>query len=176
MKQSRAPEIALCAIFSAVTATLIKLVWIPIPATGGGFNFSDIAIYFAAFSFGPWIGGIVGGLGGAIGDLWAGFPEYSGITFFAHGLQGLLAGLLADRKGRTGMVLGWLAGTIAMVAVYFAGQFWILRKGPAAWVEVPPNILQNVAGAVVGTTLFYAVRRAYPPVMRVGRPTEWHEG
>jgi hypothetical protein len=38
----------------------------------------------------------------------------------------------------------------------------------AAAVEVPGNIIQNIAGGVVGIPLVLAIRKAYPPVNQIG--------
>ena len=53
----------------AVTTVFTTAVRIPIPATQGYVNFSDVAIFFVALAFGPWVGLIAGGLGTAIADI-----------------------------------------------------------------------------------------------------------
>ena len=44
-----------------------------------------------------------------------------------------------------------------------------------ALAEVLPNLGQNVGGALIGIPLFYAVRKAYPPILRLGKPRSWQE-
>jgi hypothetical protein len=41
--------------------------------------------------------------------------------------------------------------------------------------EVPVNLVQAVAGAVVGIPLTLAVRKAYPPVDQIGGGRSWTE-
>ena len=175
MRKGRVFLIAITAIMIAVTAVFTLLVRVPIPATQGYFNFSDVAVYFAAFSFGPWIGLIAGGVGAALADVIGGWAQYAPLTFFAHGLQGLVAGFLGRGRGLTGLLVAWAVGTTVMVGVYFVGEFWVLGLGPEAWAEVPANLIQNVAGGLVGIPLYYAVRKAYPPIVQMGRPMEWRE-
>jgi len=45
----------------------------------------------------------------------------------------------------------------------------------AAAAEAPFNITQNVAGALIGIPLVYAVRRAYPPINQIGFGKTWEE-
>ncbi|MBC7236890.1 MAG: ECF transporter S component [Chloroflexi bacterium] len=176
MSRSRALGIAIAAIMIAVTAVFTILVRVPIPATQGYFNFSDVAVYFAAFSFGPVVGLIGGGVGAAVADLLGGYPQWALLTFLAHGLEGLVAGLLGRNKGLSGLILAWLAGTVTMMGLYFLGEGLVLTGWGPAVAELPFNLIQNVVGGLVGIPLFYAVRRAYPPIAQIGRGAEWREG
>jgi hypothetical protein len=45
----------------------------------------------------------------------------------------------------------------------------------AAALEAPGNFLQNVAGALIGIPLVYAVRRAYPPITQIGLGKTWKD-
>ena len=54
--------IPLIAIMTAVTTVLTMFVKIPTP-TRGYLNLSDTMIFFSSYAFGPWVGGIIGGLG-----------------------------------------------------------------------------------------------------------------
>ena len=53
--------IPLIAIMTAVTTVLTMFVKIPTP-TRGYLNLSDTMIFFSSYAFGPWVGGIIGGL------------------------------------------------------------------------------------------------------------------
>lgn len=172
--------IAITGIMIAVVAVFTRFIVIPIGT--GFFNFSDVAIYFVAFTFGPWIGFVAGGVGAALADISLGYSQFAILTFFAHGLEGLVAGYLgsdgspmARLVGRGGvrlrMLLGWLAGTVVMVGLYFVGEASVPAMWgglPQALTEWPFNVLQNLAGGIVGIPLFLAVRRAYPPITQMG--------
>jgi len=177
MSKSRASFIALAAILIALTTVFTLVIRVPITATGGYLNFSDAVIYFASFTFGPWIGLIAGGIGTGLADLLGGFAAFAPLSLLAHGLEGLVAGAIAQEKTPLRLILGWLAGTIVMVGIYFLGEglFYGIGWG-AALAEVPWNLLQNLVGGLVGIPLFYAVRKAYPPITRMGQPSEWREG
>lgn len=164
-------DIALTAVMIALVAVVTRFLIFPIGQ--GYFNFSDTAVYFTAFTFGPWIGFLAGGIGAALADLSAGYAAFAPLTLLAHGLQGLAAGWVV-RKGRGApvqrMVVAWLAGTVVMTSIYFLGEYFGARLGwggPAqAVAELPFNLLQNIAGGVIAIPLALLVRRAYPPLAR----------
>jgi uncharacterized membrane protein len=171
---SPALRIATIAILTAVTAVLTFLVRIPVPATKGYFNLGDTVIYFTAFTLGPVSALLTGGLGTAIADL-IGYPSFAPISLFVHGLQGLVAALVAviplggRRTPRTfspSWLLAVIAGTAVMCGGYLAAESVMVGFG-AALVELPFNLLQNLVGAVVGISLSLAVRKAYPPVLEL---------
>ena len=168
--------IALTAVMIAVTAVFTLLVRVPIPATQGYFNFSSVAITFAGLAFGPWVGLIAGGLGTGLADVVGGYAQWAGISFFAHGLYGLLVGYFGRRRTASGILLGWVLGSLVMVGIYYLGAAAILIGDWAVpLVEVPINLVQAAAGAIVGIPLFYAVRRAYPMLDQIGRRATWTE-
>jgi uncharacterized membrane protein len=165
--------IAIIAVMIAVTFVFTTIVRIPITATGGYFNFSDVVIYFSAFAFGPWAL-IIGGVGTALGDLMGGYPQWAAISFLAHGLEGFAAGWLGQGRGQRAMIVAWLAGTVVMCGLYLLGGS-VLAGWGAALLELPWNILQNVVGGAVGIPLVLAVRRAYPPLTQMLGGRVWRE-
>jgi len=161
-------RVAITAVMIAAVAVFTRFIVIPVGT--GFFNFSDVAIYFAAFAFGPWVGLAAGGVGAALADISLGYSQFAILTFFAHGLEGLIAGYLGKDQPMSRMLLAWAAGTIVMVGIYFVGEYAVPAMWggpPQALTEWPFNIVQNVAGGVVGIPLVLAVRRAYPPISRM---------
>ncbi len=168
--------VALAAVMIAVTAVFTLLIRVPIPATQGYFNFSDVAITFAGLAFGPWVGLVAGGLGTALADVVGGYAQWAPLSFLAHGLEGLLIGYLGRRRAFSFILLGWFLGSLAMVGLYYLGGAAILiGDWTVALAEVPVNLLQAAAGGLVGIPLYYAVRRAYPPLEQLGRGVTWTE-
>lgn len=164
-------DIAITALMIALVAVVTRFLIVPIGA--GFFNLSDTAVYFTAFTFGPWIGFLAGGIGAALADLSAGYASFAPLTFLAHGLQGLVAGLIVLRGPGSliaRMILAAVAGTLTMAGVYFLGEYFGANLGwggPAqALTELPFNLLQNVLGAAIAIPLSLLVRRAYPPLNR----------
>jgi uncharacterized membrane protein len=160
--------LAVTAMMTAVVFVLTSIVRVPTPAKGY-IHLGDVGVFFAAFAFGPWIGGIAGGLGTGLADIVGGFPLWAPFSLVIHGLQGLVVGWMSRRwQGAKGLVLSALVGGMIVVIGYLAAG--ILLSGVGAAVgELPLNVIQVSAGAVVGVPLFVAVRQAYPPITRLGR-------
>ncbi len=157
-------KIASLAILIAVTTVFTYIIRIPIAPTRGYINFGDVAIFFTAITFGPVTAFLAGGLGTALADLFAGYAQWAPITFFAHGLQGLVIGLILRKKiNIISIVISFLAATIVMAGIYYITAGFMYGFGPAL-TEIPGNILQNIAGIAVGLPLAAAVKRAYPPI------------
>lgn len=165
-----ARTVAVTAIMIAVVAVFTLAIRVPFAPTRGYFNFSDVAVFFAAFAFGPWIGLIAGGVGAGLADIIGGYAQFALLTFFAHGLEGLVAGYVGRGQGWPRMLLGWALGAIIMLGLYFVGEAFVFGMGigPALGEALTINIPQVVAGAIVGIPLVLAVRRAYPPISRIG--------
>ena len=164
-------RIAAVGVLTALTA-VIGFIRVPLPATQGIFTLADIAIFFAAFALGPWSAAIAGGLGTALIDLIGGTAQYAPASFVVHGLEGLIAGIIAlAAKGRISTVIFWIlagiAGTAMMTGGYLLAETLFYGGFPKAVTEVVFNMAQGAVGAVGGALLTIAVRRAYPPLQRL---------
>jgi uncharacterized membrane protein len=161
-------KISSIAVLSAIVAIFTIVVRIPIAPTKGYVNLGDVAIYFTAFIMGPVSALIAGGLGTAFADILSGYGQWAPISFVVHGLQGLIVGLIYTKVVKKNIVITsifcFLAGTVIMATGYFISSAFIVGA-QAALVEVPGNVLQNVAGIFGGTILAQAVQKAYPPVV-----------
>jgi uncharacterized membrane protein len=166
--------VAITAVMSAVIYVLTRMVQIPTPARGY-IHLGDAAIFFSSFAFGPWVGGIAGALGTALADVTTGYPQWAPFSFVVHGLQGVVVGLVvygvSRSAGRPGqaewyrLLLAVGLGSLVVVVGYFiAGT--VLMGAPTALTEIPANIIQALSGGLIGTPLFVAVRRAYPPLVQ----------
>ena len=158
--------IPLIAIMTAVTTVLTMFVKIPTP-TRGYLNLSDTMIFFSSYAFGPWVGGIIGGLGPALSDLISGYPQWAIFTFIIDGLQAVLVGLLVREFKPANVVIGSLVAGVWKVFGYFIAGGILSGLGPALG-EIIGNSFQMVVGLIVGFSLFSAVRKAYPPLVRLG--------
>ena len=170
LAHSPAFRVAALAILTAVTAVFTYIVRIPVAPTRGYLNLGDVAIYFTAFTFGPVTALVSGGLGTALADVISGYAQWAPISLLVHGLQGLVAGMIAGFRPASGSRVFnpyWLAaaaaGTVVMCGGYLLAGNFMVGLG-AALVELPGNLLQNLAGVAGGIPLAMAVRRAYPPV------------
>jgi uncharacterized membrane protein len=152
-----------------VGLTLIHLTTTP---TGGYVHLGDIAVYFASFAFGPWIGMIAGGLGAGLADILSGYPSFAPLSLVVHGAQGFVAGWIASRDPHLVrwplLVLAVLAGAAIVIGGYYAGESLIpVLGGPAeALGEILGNLAQEAFGAL-GIVVYIAVARAYPRIRQM---------
>ena len=157
--------LAIAAVMTAIVFVLTRLVQVPTPARGY-IHLGDAGIFFSAFAFGPWVGVIAGGLGTALADVTSGYPQWAVFSFLIHGAQGWVVGWLSQRwPGLGGLVLSAVVGCVIVVAGYFVAGSLMMGVG-AAVGELPLNIIQVSAGALIGVPLYLAVRAAYPPIAR----------
>lgn len=152
-------EISLAAVFTALVAVTTLIVRVPVPMTGGYINIGDVMIFTAALSMGWLIGGTAGGLGSAIADM-IGFPVFAPFTLVIKGLQGFLAGRIADGVSMKKDIAAWIIGSIVMIGGYFVAEAYVMQLGvAAAFAEVPGNFMQVAFGGIVGVPLGRLIRR-----------------
>ena len=164
-KKFDARLVALVAVMTAVVFVLTRMVQIPTPARGY-IHLGDAAIFFTAFAFGPWVGGIAGGLGTALADITSGYAQWAVFSLLVHGFQGWLVGAMVKRQPEWHRLLVAVgAGCVVVVVGYFIAGTILMGIG-AALSEIPANIIQAISGGLVGVPLFLAVRRAYPPLVQ----------
>jgi len=158
-------RLSLMAIMTALVAVGTLIIRVPNPM-GGYFNVGDVMVFVSALAFGPLIGSFAGGVGSAISDM-IGFPVFVIPTLVIKGTEGLLAGLIANRKSAFRDILAVVVGGSEMIAGYFLIEFFPLQWGLGlALAEVPGNIAQIVIGGLVGIPIAYLVRRRLPEILK----------
>jgi len=161
-------RMSLIALMGALIFVLTALARIPVPATGGYVHLGDAAITFTAYAFGPWVAMFAGGMGTAMADM-LGYPQWAIFSLLVHGAQGLAMGWIVQKRiNAATVVLSVIAGTVIIVAGYFAAGIVLVGIG-AATLELIPNTLQGLSGGLIGVPLYLAVRRAYPPLASYSR-------
>jgi uncharacterized membrane protein len=163
---------ALMGVMAALVAVTTFAVQIYIPATRGYLNFGDIMIFVSALTFGPVIGGFAGGVGSAISDVAGGYAYFAPYTLVIKGVEGFIAGLISNRISYRRDVLGVIIAGTEMITGYFLAEFFPLQTGWAALSEVPANIVQIVAGGVVGLPIASVIRKRLPEVLKPVKTNE----
>lgn len=161
-KQKTVIQISLMAVMSALVAVGTLIVRIPNPM-GGYFNVGDVMIFVSALTFNPLIGGVAGGLGSAIADI-IGFPVFAVPTLIIKGLEGLLAGLITNKKSIYRDIIAVLVAGAEMVTGYFLVEVYLWGIG-AALAEVPANIAQIALGGLIGIPVALVLRRRLPELI-----------
>jgi len=166
-------KIASIVILSAIVTIFTYAVRIPVAPTGGNLNFSDVAIFFTAFTFGPIPALIASAIGTSAANLISGYAQWAPFTFFIRGLEGFLIGVVYNifmkENSRInniflqGFLCFLVGGTVMVMGYFIAGTFMV---GPgAALLGIPGDVVQALVGVVGGMSLAVAIKKAYPPVI-----------
>lgn len=151
-------QLARLALLIALVAAATLVLRLPMPATEGYLNLGDALIIAGALLSGGRVGGLAGGLGSALADLYGGYTHWAPFTLVIKGGEGLLIGWLGQGRGwlfRTGVAA---LGMAWMVLGYFAVEFKLYGPGPA-WGSLWGNTLQGAASLVCGLPLAVALQR-----------------
>ncbi len=167
--------VALAGVMFALVFVMTYVPKVPI-GPGGYVHLGDAAIYATSFLFGPVVGFFAAAVGTAFSDLAAGYGSYAPGTFVIHGLQGLVAALIAWRRGLRSMIVAVVVGGAIVVVGYFLYQWVVLGEGLGpAGAALWPNTFQVVTGGILGVLLTTAVQRAFPPAASFGQRPTWTE-
>jgi len=158
----RTYEIAVIAVMSALTlvATMISINFAP---TGGYFNLGDVIVVTTALLFGSTIGGLAGGLGSALADVYLGYGVFAPFTLVIKGTEGFVVGYLAGGKediSRNLKIIAWLIGGIIIIVGYWIAEVLFLGMSiQSATVEaLTINILQAII-SILGIPISDQVRK-----------------
>jgi uncharacterized membrane protein len=165
----RAPlQLALAGVFGALVFVVTFIFQVPIPATGGYFNFGETIIYVAALTFGPLTGALAGGVGAMLSDALLA-PQYAFGTLVIKMVEGALVGFsgmkLQKRLSSFAVAasLSIVVGGLEMVAGYFVYEQVVLGVPfLVALSEVPANLAQMAISLVIALPLVVAVLRVFP--------------
>jgi len=167
-------RIAFLAVSTVLVFLVTRLAYVPISAFNGQvFDLGDVMIFTFAWTFGPGVGAFAGGIGSALSD--ASLPSpFAPFTLVIKGAEGFLAGFVVRRASLSNAkprsifgwrTLSWILASSAMVGGYFLTNWIGLGYGFfVALYEVPFDILQVVAGGLVGAPLSRYLRNALPVV------------
>jgi len=158
-------EIALVAVFSALTAILTGMTGLMLPTLTGGYtHIGDTAIYVAALLFGAKVGGCVGIIGPVAADLLVGYPRWF-VTVLAHGSQGFIAGLGKGKNKITQIVLLALSGVVMSTVYFFVNIF--IKGVPIAVISFARDLFgQSLVSIILALVATKAVEKALPAIMK----------
>jgi len=165
-RKSPVVRVAVLAIMASVVCVATMLIQIPIPQTKGYINIGDTMIFVTALTFGAVAGGFAGGVGSALADVLSGYAYFAPITLIVKGIEGLLAGLITNKKKVARDVIAVAIGGSEMILGYFLAEFYILGVEWGALAEVPGNIFQILAGGIVGIPLALVLRKRLPEILK----------
>jgi uncharacterized membrane protein len=158
-------EIAVVAVFSALTAVLTGTTGLILPSPTGGYtHVGDTAIYVAALLFGAKVGGLVGVIGPVAADILVGYPRWF-VTVLAHGTQGYIAGLGKGRGTAPQVFLLAISGFVMATCYFFVNIF--IKGYPLALISYARDLFgQSLVSIILGLVLTKAVEKTLPSLLR----------
>jgi len=85
-------KISITAIMTVLVCVATMMISVYLPATYGFFNIGESMVYVSAILFGPYVGGISGGVGSMLADLFLGYAIYAPGTLIIKGIEGFVVG------------------------------------------------------------------------------------
>ncbi|MGN8818901.1 ECF transporter S component [Oribacterium sp. HCP28S3_H8] len=183
MKNSKTYQLALAALFAALSYVVFTFLQIKIPVGGDmtSIHLGNAVVVLAAFIIGGPLGGIAGAIGMSIGDFFD--PVYAPLvpkTLFCKFFIGVITGLVAHHFGKitknndTKHVLHWaiFAAIAGLVFNVFAdpiiGYYYkILVLGkPAAELSLTINFVSSFINAVASVIVSVVVYMALRPALK----------
>lgn len=149
-------RIVMAALLAALTCVATMIIKIPSPLKGY-LNLGDCVVLLAGWMLSPTYGFIAAGLGSALADTFSGYVTYVPATFAIKGLMALIAfygfKLLHSKLGNiSSRIISGIVAEVVMVAGYFIFEGFLYGFGPSL-VNIPANVIQGIAGLIIGTIL-----------------------
>ena len=143
-----AKQLAVAGVMAALVFAMTYLPKVPVPITGGYIHLGDGMIFLGAMLLGP-VGIASAAVGSALSDLVGGYMVYVLPTFIIKGLMALVAWKLYRKGSWVSAVVAFVLAEAVMVLGYFVFECFT-SGAPAAAAAILPNVMQGVAGVVLG--------------------------
>lgn len=156
-------RIVMAALLAALTCVATMIIKIPSPLKGY-LNLGDCVVLLAGWMLSPTYGFLAAGLGSALADTFSGYVTYVPATFVIKGLMALIAfygfKLLHSKLGNiSSRIISGIVAEVVMVAGYFIFEGFLYGFGPSL-VNIPANVIQGIAGLIIGTILVKAFEKS----------------
>ena len=156
-------SLSMIGIFGAFTCVVTMVIAFPIPATNGFINIGDAVVMITGLMFGPIIGGIAGGIGSSLADLFLGFTIYAPATLIIKGLEGFFVGLIANPKKNHKWnyrdFIAVIVGGFIMIMGYFFYEVMLFGVPSALYEFILNSIIQFGLGSVIALIFIFAARK-----------------
>lgn len=154
MNRIKLKKLVISALMAAIVYVATMVVQIPSPMQGY-VNLGDCFVLLCGWFLGPVYGAAAAGIGSMLTDLFMGYAYYAPGTLIIKAVMALCAALIykAIKSNTAGFIISSVVSEIIMIAGYFGYAALLLGKGLAAAASIPGNIVQGLAGLIIGTAL-----------------------
>ena len=148
MKKLSVRQLTLCGVMAALVFVMTYFPKVPVPVTGGYVHLGDGAIFLAVLLLGP-LGIPAAAIGSGLSDLIGGYMLYVLPTVIIKALVALIAWKLYRKGHAVSAAIAFVLAEAVMVLGYFAFECFTAGAAAAA-AAILPNVIQGVAGVVLG--------------------------
>ena len=163
MKKNTIRDLAVIAIFTALTYvfTAFVNVRLPIVANGGLIHLGNVPLFIGAIIFGKKTGTIAGAVGMGLFDLLSGWTLWAPFTFVIVGLMGYLVGLITEKKKNYVTYVIAMVVALAVKSVgYYIAEGIIYKNFIVPVSSIPGNVVQIFVAAVIVLIIIEPLKRA----------------
>ncbi|MDR1514697.1 MAG: ECF transporter S component [Synergistaceae bacterium] len=125
------------------------------------FHLGETIILTSSVLLGRWGGAFVGGVSSALADMLLGFPVWMPFSFVIHGVEGFLAGNIANGAGGIRDVAGMALGVAFMITGY-AVAVYFMYGAAAVYLEILGDSVQGLLGIVTAYPFTRFLLKRFP--------------
>lgn len=150
------------AMLAALCCVATMIIKIPTPLKGY-INAGDCVVILSGFALSPLYSFLAAGIGSALADVFSGYIVYAPATFVIKGLMAVIFYFtfnFFDKKVKSDFskIFSSAISEIFMVAGYYFFEGILYGFIPSA-ANVPSNVIQGVAGVVLGFVLVKSIEK-----------------
>lgn len=138
-------KIVFAALFASLVCVATMIIKIPSPLSGY-INLGDSAVILSGLALGPY-SILAAAVGSCLADVFSGYLVYAPITFVIKGVMAFVVYKFSKKA-----VIGAIIAEVIMAAGYYVFEGFLYGFG-ASLVNIPANLIQGVAGFIVGMLL-----------------------
>lgn len=154
--KTQTQKLVTAAILAALACVATMIIKIPSPMKGY-LNLGDCVVLLSGWVLSPMYGFLAAGIGSALADLFSGYVIYAPATLVIKGLMAVAAyyifKLIYNKIGNLpSRIVSGIVAELIMVFGYFLFE-GILYGFVPSLVNIPANLVQGVAGLIIGIVL-----------------------
>ena len=154
--KTRTGKIIITSMLAALVCVATMIIKIPSPLKGY-INLGDCVVLLSGWLLSPWYAFFAAGIGSALADIFSGYILYAPATLIIKGLMAVFACvgynfLIKKSKENFSRIISGLGAEVIMAVGYFLFEGVLYGFAPSL-VNIPANVVQGVAGLVLGFVL-----------------------
>ena len=149
MKKNKTRLIVITALFTAITALCTAFISFHVLPNSGYVHFGDAIIMIAASILPLPFAVFTGAVGGAIGDLLTGAPQWAPFTFVIKALVALCFSSKGQKMLTVRNAIGFIPMTAITIGGYYLAETLIYGNWVAPYVSIPGNAFQSIGSAII---------------------------